>query len=242
MQANDICPSEDKQLNFAQAKRLNFALTALAIVAALCFWMGGASLHLPAAIVLALLSAALVYLPQRKPLLYALGKPKGDPRTDLSFALYTCGFGLILGNREVYFLETTMLFECAALIGLLCCAAGFTAARKNPKFWSTMFGTLLMAGIFGWGLAATADSVADRSVPARYNATVTNKYESYRPGGIYHLALAPWGPIQKEDSLTVSKQTYGSAEIGAHVCLELHSGALYVSWYQVVACNNSSQR
>jgi hypothetical protein len=243
MEANDSCaPPDDRKVKLAAARQLNFALSALAVVAALSFWLGGASLHLPAAIVLALLSAALVYLAQSKPQLYALGKPKKDPRTDLSFALYACGFGLILGNREVYFVETTMLFECAALIGLLCCAAILVAARKNPKFWSKMFGTLLIAGIFGWGLAATADSAADSSAPARYTATVANKYESYLPGNTYHLALAPWGPIQKEDSLTVSKQTYISTAIGAHVCLELYSGALYASWYRIVPCDDTSQR
>jgi hypothetical protein len=218
------------------AKQVNFAVSAVAIAAAAAFWMGGAKLHLAAAIALALVPSVLIYLVNRDPLLYAIGKPKGDPRTELRIAFMTCGFGMIMGNSDAHFVETQTLLEFAGLVALLCCALIFQAARQNPKFWSAMFGTLFVAGLYGWALACTADSVTDKSAPAHYITTVADKYESYHRGTSYHLVLEPWGPMQAGDTLTVSNETYNSLGIGGKVCLELHSGALHVQWYRSVAC------
>jgi hypothetical protein len=244
MEADDSCaPPEDRQAKIDDAQKVNFGLSGLAIVAAVCFWAGKGGLHLLAAIVLAVLPVALIYLVRREPLVYALLKRKGDPRTDLGIGFMACGFGLIFGNGDIHFVSTTMLFECAGLVGLLVCAAVFSAARKNPAVWNAMIGTLIFAGIYGWGVTAAVDSLADRSAPVHYTTTVTNMYESHggRGGTHYHLALAPWGPMQDGDDLTVPGMTYGSTAIGQQVCLELHPGLLYVKWYRVVACDNSGQ-
>lgn len=241
MQTNDNCAPEDKQVKLDEAQQLNIALSALAIVAAFCFWTGKGGLHLLSAIVLALLPMALIYLLNREPLLYALGKQRGDRRTDLLFGSFVCGISLVFGDRDVHFVDTTMLFECAGLIALLGCAVVFSAARKNPQFWSTMFVTLLLAGVYGWGLTAAVDSLADRSVPAHYTTMVVDRHESYHRGTTYHLALAPWGPMQEAVSLNVSKDTYYSMGVGQQVCAELHTGVLHVQWYRIAACDSSGK-
>jgi hypothetical protein len=242
MQENDSrAPSEDRQVKLDEAWQLNFALSALAIVAALCFWTGKGGLHLLSAIVLAALPAVLIYLACREPLLYALGKQRGEPRTDMLFGFFVCGISLVFGDREVHFVDTTKLFECAVLIALLGCVVFFSAARKNPQFWSTMFVMLLLAGVYGWGLTAAVDSLADRSAPAHYTTMVVDRHESYHRGTTYHLALAPWGPMQEAVSLNVSKDTYYSMAVGQQVCVDLHPGVLFVQWYRIATCDNSGQ-
>jgi len=225
------------------AKQWNVALSVLGIAAAAGSLWGRAWLRLVSQTALALLPAVLIYLVQREPLIYAIGKPKRDDRrTDLCIAFMVCGFGLIFGNRDVQFVETQKLFEYAVLIALLGCALIFTAAKQNLKFWSTMFGTALIAGIYGWGLAGCGDSVRDESAPAYFTTRVADKYESHHRGTSYHLVFEPWGPMQAGSGMTVSSETYGETGIGEQACFELHPGVLRVQWYRMVACKDSSER
>jgi hypothetical protein len=232
---------EERLARLAGARRMNIGLSALAIVAALAFCFGGAQLHVPSAIVLAAIPAALIYLVHRDPLLYAIMKPKRDPRTDLSIAFIASGLGLLFGNHSVHFVETTVMLEYAGLIALVCCAGIYSAARRNPQFWGAMIGMLIFAGMYGWGLAAAADSVPDKSAPASYTTTVVNKHESHGRSTSYYLDLAPWGPMQRPNDLSVSYSVYRDTAIGDPVCLELRPGALRVQWYQLVECSGSGQ-
>jgi hypothetical protein len=232
---------EERLARLAGAKRMNIGLSALAIVAALAFCFGGAQLHVPSAIVLAAIPAALIYLVHRDPLLYAIMKPKRDPRTDLSIAFIASGLGLLFGNHSVHFVETAVMLEYAGLIALVCCAGIYSAARRNPQFWGAMIGMLIFAGMYGWGLAAAADSVPDKSAPTSYTTTVVNKHESHGRSTSYYLDLAPWGPMQRPNDLSVSYSVYRDTAIGDPVCLELRPGALRVQWYQLVECSGSGQ-
>ena len=233
---------EDRLAKLATAKQLNFGISMLAIAAALAFGFGGSAFHLPSAIVLALVPAVLIYLVHREPLLYAIFKPKRDPRTDLVIAFMACGLGLIFGNHGVHFVTTQVLLEYAALIALLCCAGIFSSAQQNPQFWGAMLGMLFIAGALGWGLAAAADSVLDKSAPAGYATTVVHKHASHGRSTTYYLDLAPWGPIQGRNDVSVSPSTYSNTSIGDQVCLELRPGMLHVQWYQVVSCGEQSPK
>jgi hypothetical protein len=224
-----------------RAKQLNYGLSAVAIAAALGFGLGGAALHLPMAILLALLPAALIYLVHSKPLLYAIFKPKRDPRTDLGIAFMACGIGLIFGESSLHFVEKISLLEYVGLVVLLFCAGIYSAARKNPQFWGAMIGMLFLASAYGYGLAAAADTVTDRSTPATYTARVESKHESHGRSTSYYLDLGAWGPMQGTNSLSVSDSNYENTSIGDQVCLELHPGVLHVQWYTMVECAGTAQ-
>lgn len=232
---------ETQSAKLGGATQLNFLLTAAAILAAIGFGYGGTAWHLPSALVLAVLPAPLIYLVNSEPFLYAFWKPRRDPRTDLGYAFMACGLGLIIGNNGVHFVETEVLLECAGLFGLLCCTGIYSAARRNPQFWSVMFATLFIGGIYGWGVTATADSVLDKSVPASFAAMVADKHEVYHRGTSYYLDLAPWGPIKEPVNVRVPQDTYDSAVIGGQVCLELRPGSLNVHWYRLVDCDSTAQ-
>jgi hypothetical protein len=153
-QGQDAAP-EDRAGNLSNAKELNVALSSLAVAAAVAFSFGGTRFHVLAATVLALLPVVLIYFVHRGPSLYAIFKPRRDPRTDLGIAFMVCGLGLILGNTDMHFVETPTLLVYAALVGLMCCVALFSPTSQNPQLFRTMIGLLLCAGAFGWGLAAT---------------------------------------------------------------------------------------
>jgi hypothetical protein len=233
---------EDRLAKLSSAKELNVALSGLAIVAAVAFGLGGVRLHLLAAVVLALLPGVLIYLLHREPLFYAIFKPKRDPRTDLGIAFVICGLGLILGTRDLHFVEVSTLLVYAVLVALLCCAGVFSSARQNPELLRATVAMLFVTGAYGWGLAAAADAVLDKSAPGRYATTVQGMHESHGRSTSYYLDLAPWGPIQRLNDVSVSRTTYEGAFIGEPVCLELRPGVLHVEWYQVVACMEQSGR
>jgi hypothetical protein len=232
---------EERLAALNKAKQLNYGLTAGAIAAALGFGVGGASLRLPSAIVLALLPAVLIYQVRGGPLLYAIFKPKRDPRTDLGIAFMACGLGLIFGDSSLHFVDQLSLLEYAALVGVLFCAGIYSAARKNPQFWGAMIGMLFIAGAYGFGLAAAADTIPDHATPASYSVTVENKHETHGRSTSYYLDLGPWGPMQGANSLSVSYSTYEGTSIGDQVCLDLRPGVLRVQWYQVIPCAGTGQ-
>ncbi len=232
---------EERLAALNKAKQLNYGLTAVAIAGALGIWLGGASLRLPSAIVLALLPVVMIYLVRSGPLLYAIFKPKRDPRTDLGIAFVACGFGLIFGDSSFHFVDQFSLLEYAALVGVLFCAGIYSAARKNPQFWGAMLGMLFIAGAYGFGLAGAADAIPDHATPANYSVTIENKHETHGRSTSYYLDLGPWGPIQRPNSLSVSESTYDGTSIGDQVCLDLRPGVLRVQWYQVVACARTWQ-
>jgi hypothetical protein len=232
---------EERLAALNNAKQLSYGLMAIAIAGALSLALGGATLRLPSAIVLALLPIVLIYLVRRGPLLYGIFTPKRDPRADLGIAFVACGFGLIFGDSSFHFVDQLSLLEYAALVGLLFCAGIYSAARKNPQFWGAMISMLFIAGAYGYGLAAAVDTIPDHATPASYSATIENKHESHGRSTSYYLDLGPWGPMQAANSLSVSESIYEGASIGDQVCLDLRPGVLRVQWYQVVACAGTGQ-
>ena len=116
-QAQDLGTTPDERLNaLKQANHLNIALSAVAIAAAVVFFIYQSPLRLAAAVVLALVPAMVLYLMQKDPLLYALGKPKRDPRSDLSIAALASGIGLMLGGIAMHFVSYKPLLLWGALI------------------------------------------------------------------------------------------------------------------------------
>jgi len=101
-----------------------------------------------------------------------------------------------------------------------------------------LIGVLFFAIMYGYGLTVAANTLPDRSKAASYIVLVTGKYAtSGSRSTTYYLNLEPWGPIQKPNVLTVSRDFYQAAAPGDGVCLDLHAGALRVPWYKLVNCH-----
>ena len=91
---------------------------------------------------------------------------------------------------------------------------------------------------FGYGYAAVMETNAllDRTSPTIYLTTVTRKYVSTGKSSSYHLVLAPWGPMQRGDNVTVTRTFYNARTVGGPVCIALRAGALSIPWYSVRSC------
>jgi hypothetical protein len=227
---------EDRLAALKRAKQWNIVLSGAAIAAAIGFFLGDQTLRVPFAAVLALVPAVLVYLVSKQNLLYALFKPKKDPRTDVGIGLMISGFGLLLVNQNSQFVSMLPILPYIVLIVLVCLVSLAGTIRGNPRFWGSMIGVVFFCGLYGFGVVACWDKMLDKSKPETYAVSVTGKHiSSGSRSTTYYLELEPWGPETSQNNLDVSRGVYESIETGDSVSLELRSGALHAAWYRLVS-------
>ena len=227
---------EERLAALSQAKTWSTFAIVISVAAALGLNLGLASIQLPCALLLALMPVAVFYLVGNSPLLYAVLKRKTDPRADLGFALMAAGFGLFFRVRDLEFVSTRPVFTLAALVALVLLAAFFTSGLRNSSPPGAVFGLLFIAAMFAYGLVVVADTLDDHSAAAAYLTTVTGKHLSKGKSTTYYLELAPWGPIQQPNKITVGHDVYSVTPIDGLVCLELRPGRLRIPWYQLADC------
>jgi heme-degrading monooxygenase HmoA len=237
--------SNDQELGSTPEERLSALSTArtwsifalvIAVAAAAALNFGDAVLRVPSAIVLALVPVAVMLLLQRSPLLYAIVKQKSDPRAELSYAFLVAGFGLVLHNRGIHFVSIRPLLPLIAAVAIVCAVLLYAAAPKAPQAFGRLIALLFFAGLYSYGLAVVADSLADQSPVTAYNVTVIGKHISHGRSNTYYLQLEPWGPIAKPNQVAVSSSAYDATTPGSEVCLQLHPGRLHAPWFQTVPC------
>jgi heme-degrading monooxygenase HmoA len=229
--------SEERLNALKQAKAISIAAIAAAVAAAAGLNFGAANLHLLSAVILALVPVAVLLLMQRSPLLYAVFKKKADPRAELSIALVIAGFGLALGIRNLHFVSMQPILLMALPVALVYIASFFNSARKSSSSLGSVYGLLIFAGLYSYPLVVLADTLLDTASPTSYTVPVTGKHTVNGKSTTYYLDLAPWGPLQKPNKISVSSSSYRDAVPGDQICLDLHPGRLHALWYQRVDCS-----
>jgi hypothetical protein len=229
---------EERLAALATAKTWNVFAIIIAVCAAAALNWGPAPIQLPAAILLALAPLVAVFMVQRSPLLYAIFKQKTDPRAELSFVFFVSAFGLVFSNRGLHFVSDQSILAIAGGIAIVLFAAIYVSTRNVFSVQGRLIALLLVAGFYGYGLASVADTLPDQSKPEHFAAQVVSKHISRGRSTTYYLDLEPWGPVQHPNRISVSSAIYGQTVEGGQMCLELHTGALYVSWYKRVDCPN----
>src|SRR5262249_29136188 len=107
---------------------------------------------------------------------------------------------------------------------------------EGISFMRTFFALLLFGTLYGYGVVVAADAVGDESTPAQYSVHVIGKHYTSGRSRSFYLDLEPWGPVQRQNSIGVSKTDYDKAAPGDKVCLELRPGRLNRAWYTEVSC------
>lgn len=238
-QAQDLGATSEERLNaLKQAKLVNIALSVLAIVAGLVALVYQGSVRLTAAVVLALVPVMALYLLKSDPLLYAVGKPKRDPRTDLTVAVFVSGFGLMLAGVAVHFASYKPLLEWGTLVAAAYIFAFSAFTQKGPRVPAFLLIMFIYGGMYSSGLVMTADTLLDHAPSTTYATSVVGEHETHGKSTSYYLDLAPWGPFTGPNKLSVSRSEYSQAPIGKAICLELHPGYLHAPWYIRVECGN----
>ncbi|HZZ38841.1 MAG TPA: hypothetical protein VFE06_06905 [Acidobacteriaceae bacterium] len=234
---------EQRRGALAAARQINVAAWIVDALAAAAFAFGPAQYRIAAMVVLTLSPIAAAYMLYQQPLLYGMFKAKVDPRADVSPVLMISAFGLLIGAAKVNFISVGLLLPFIVPGALVFLAVFYSSARKNPRFAGTLTGLLFLSALYGWGLAAAVDTVADASVPQAWSVQVLGGHISHGSRSTsYYLKLEPWGPYAAAATqMKVSARMYYATSPGQIICLALHAGALHAPWYEPVPCDNGIQ-
>jgi hypothetical protein len=227
---------EERLAALAQAKTYAIMAAVVALAAAVAANWGIPALYVPFSVVLALVPIVLAVMMHRAPLLYAVFKRKEDPRAELLYALIVSSFGLLIRARGVHFVSFQSVGVVIGFIVLMYLAAFYHSVFDGISFMRTFFALLLFGTIYGYGVVVMADAVDDQSTPARFAVHVIGKHYTSGRSRSFYLELEPWGPIQRQNSIGVSKTNYDKAAPGDQVCIDLRPGRLNVAWYTQVSC------
>lgn len=227
---------EERLSALKQAKTLSYIAIAIALAAAIGMNFAPAAYRLPLAILLALVPVAMLLQAQRSPLLYSFFKKKADPRADLAIVLLIAAFGLAFAAAEIEFVSIKPLLILIVPVALAYIAMLYGPATKNNSQAGVVIGVLFVSLPYSFGLAVVANSMADNAKPASYIVPVVGKHTTNGKSTTYYLDLAPWGPLEAQNEISVSSNIYTNTEEGDAVCLTLHPGRLHAAWYQLADC------
>lgn len=228
---------EERLGALATAKTWALFLSIVAGVAAVGMAFAPEEFRVVPACVLVLLPIAALLLLMRSPLLYAVFKPKADPRAELVFILIVAGFGLIVNAGRASFVSFKPLLYVVVPICVVYLAALMSAARKGASRPGTWIALFFFAGMYSFGLGIVADTLGDHGQAQTFAAQVVGKHVTHGRSTSYSLTLSAWGPFETTNRMGVSSGTYGTVDIGDRVCLSLHPGNLHIPWYRMTDCH-----
>lgn len=220
-----------------QARQLNIALHVVAVAAAVGLNLGNAALQVTSALVLAVAPVVAVFLVHREPLLYAFVKPRKDPRTGTSIIFLIAGFGFLVRNHGVHYVSLKPLLPTVVLLAVFCLGFLMASLHESPQFWRTLFAIIFFSALYSYSIATAADSLLDDTDATKYTTEVVGKHVSRGRSTTYYLDVAPWGPVEEKDRISVSYSDYKKASAGDTICLGMHPGTLHASWYRIVGCS-----
>jgi hypothetical protein len=97
-------------------------------------------------------------------------------------------------------------------------------------------GLFIISYFYGYG-ACTQINMQMDAAPARlYSAPIVEKALLAGRNTTYRLALAPWGPDRKTETVEVDQPFFDSVKVGDPVCITAHDGELQAAWHTVHRC------
>ncbi|MDE3201873.1 MAG: hypothetical protein KGN79_13240 [Acidobacteriota bacterium] len=215
-------------------------LHVLVIMAAAALNFGDESLQQGAALIVALTPIAVIALVWKSPLLYTVFRAKKDPRSELGFVLLIAGFALLIRCRGIHMVSLQNALALTALLTIILIAALFNTMRSGAAVWGRMIALVFALGMYGYGLIVVTDALSDHSSPTSYATMVVGKHISHGKSTSYILDLAPWGPVQDQNHISVTRRGYYAAQLRDPICFNLYPGVLHLAWYQVTPCTSQT--
>ncbi|MEP3837628.1 MAG: hypothetical protein ABJM36_08270 [Algibacter sp.] len=105
---------------------------------------------------------------------------------------------------------------------------------KKGHTYLTVFGVLILAGSYGYGLLITTNAAFEDAEPIVYDVGILNKRISSGKSTSYYFELEKWGPHNKIDEVSVSKNIYNSKEVGDKAVVCFNTGLYKIPYYFVI--------
>ena len=123
---------------------------------------------------------------------------------------------------------------CAAITLLL--GLGLAARRLPGSLAAGLIFFGLYGAAYGYGAMILADTRLDHAEGQSFESQVVRRYVGGGRSTTYHLVLAPWGPVTRQDNAGVPRALYDQTQLGQTVCVTLHPGLLRMPWRSIAAC------
>lgn len=234
--------AEGRMQALKRAKSRNIALSATAVIAAVATCFQRSPLRPPAAVVLALVPVAALYLLNTKPLLYALGKSKRDSRSELAIALFAPALGFFASTVDENLVSRTPLLPFIVAVAIAFVAGFFLFGRQGARTPGFAVMVLMCAGFYSYGLVASSDTLFDHGQSTTYQTQVMGKHIAHGKSTDYYLDFGAWGPLVGANKMGVPYGLYETAQPGDKVCFEVHPGTLRAPWYMRVNCDTEEMQ
>lgn len=229
---------EERLAALAAAGRTNIIILLITLAAAVFLNLGGnlPIIEIPSAILLAFVPMGVAVLMHRAPLLYVIFKRKSDPRAEISFPLLAAGIAFVIRNRNLHLVSMRPLALLVAFLAIAYSITFFRSVLTSTSRFGAFIGLLFFVLPYCFAVPMTADTLIDPSPTTIYAAPVIRKHVSSGRSTSYFLDLGPWGPMQQNNRISVSRSAYDTFSPGDQVCLALHAGRLHAPWYTQVSC------
>ena len=129
-------------------------------------------------------------------------------------------------------------WEFLAFIGIVVGSLLTAAFVRDPRTWLRMDLLAVLAAnmAYGTGVTAALNQDMDSRAPEMHTAQVLGRRTSPYRGHAEYLKLGPWGPRENAEEVRIRGVGFDGVAIGESVCIDLHPGALWVSWYETYNC------
>ena len=107
-----------------------------------------------------------------------------------------------------------------------------TIALEKQKLLTVIL-LVIIAGFYGFGVAASSNCLLDRSIPQTLDATVVWKKVKHGKTTSYDLELSPWGRYTDGNTVTVSRDFFYRVHRNDTLHILLSPGKWGLPWYRV---------
>jgi hypothetical protein len=173
---------------------------------------------------------------------FSNGLIRFDDKKDSAYpsAVYAMAVGIVLGLRAILdfsifdyskvWLPTAMI-TAAFLFVLMIGNKEFS--YKKAKDYLSLVGAVIILAFYSYGVLISLNCVFDSSKPEIFTASVLSKRVSSGKTTTYYLELAPWGPQEKVEEISVDEVVYDRVDEGENVNVYFKKGTLDIPWVVV---------
>lgn len=150
---------------------------------------------------------------------------------------FLCAIALALrAHWDVYLVDWGPALKFGGGAGLALLALAVLADRSLTQRIRVLAGAAIIAITYGVAVLVLADISFDQSAGQDFRSQVLGSHISRSKSTRYFLKLAPWGPQQSAEEVSVSHDTFDRLMPGASVCPRLYDGAVGIRWFTISFC------
>jgi hypothetical protein len=150
---------------------------------------------------------------------------------------FLCVIALVLrSHADIHLVDWGLALKLGGIGGLALFALAVMVDRSLARRIGVFVTAALVAIAYSVSVLILADTSFDHSAGQDFRSQILDSHISRSKSVRYFLKLAPWGPQQGAEEVSVSHATFDRLMPGASVCPRLHDGAVGIRWFTVSFC------